>query len=168
MRRSALAVGRPSVQENRAEAPTRPTISVGLNKQLGEFSIAFRDRVDWHDAELLGATKICAHGLLGHSWAGTPLRMFLAYSGVEHELVFHKETEDPRGSRSSELQKKDALANLPYGIDDGLVVCESNVCLMYLRNASDSTPRPRSSRFRAMPCCPCTCAHGTTWSIVRT
>jgi len=75
---------------------------------------------------------------------GAPLRMLLAYSGVDHELVFHKETED--GSwfevKKPELQKKNALANLPYlEIDDDLVVCESNVCLMYLQESLGLSPK---------------------------
>jgi|EP00908_Phaeocystis_cordata_P005904 glutathione S-transferase len=84
---------------------------------------------------------------------GAPLRMLLAYSGVEHELVFHKETEDSSWFevKKPELQKKNALANLPYlEVDDGsLVVCESNVCLMYLQNSLGLGPETDVGRLQS-------------------
>ncbi|EOD29475.1 hypothetical protein EMIHUDRAFT_233986 [Emiliania huxleyi CCMP1516] len=84
---------------------------------------------------------------------GAPLRMLLAYSGVEHELVFHEEAEDSSWFevKKPEMKKKNALANLPYlEVDDGsLVVCESNVCLMYLQDSLGLGPKSEAAKLQS-------------------
>ena len=84
---------------------------------------------------------------------GAPLRMLLKYSGVEHEVVYHKEAEDGSwfDEKKPELRKKNALANLPYlEMDDGLVVCESNACLIYLQESLGLSPPSDAARLQSL------------------
>lgn len=79
---------------------------------------------------------------------GAPLRMIVMYSGANLHSVGYdlaaktqEETEFPRGQYDAaswfknskpELRKVNPLINLPYIIDDGLVVSQTNACLTYL------------------------------------
>ena len=79
--------------------------------------------------------------------------MMLAYSGVSHELIFHKETDDRDWfeGKKPELLKRNALANLPYlEVEDGMVVCESNACLAYLEEALGLTPTTDAAKIRSL------------------
>lgn len=83
---------------------------------------------------------------------GAPLRMLLAYSGIEHDLVFHKEEDDGTWFEDKKplLAERNAFANLPYLVmDDGLVVCESNACLMYLQECLSLGPTDGAARIQS-------------------
>ena len=71
--------------------------------------------------------------------------MLLAYSGIEHDLVFHKEEDD-----GTWFEDRNALANVPYlEMDDGLVVCKSNACLMYLQECLSLGPTDGAARIQS-------------------
>ena len=100
-----------------------------------------------------GRPKFVRMGYWDIRGLGAPLRMLLAYSGVDHELVFHKETEDSSWFevKKPELLEKNALANLPYleMAAEGLVVCESNVCLMYLQDSLGLSPKTDVAKLQS-------------------
>ena len=83
---------------------------------------------------------------------GAPLQMLLAYSGVEHELAFHKVEDNSTWFEDKKplLAERNALANLPYlEMDDGLVVCESNACLIYLQECLGLCPSDGAARIQS-------------------
>jgi len=78
--------------------------------------------------------------------------MLLAYSGIEHDLILHKEEDDGTWFEDKKplLAERNALANLPYlEMDDGLVVCESKACLMYLQECLSLGPTDGAARIQS-------------------
>ncbi|KAJ1457697.1 hypothetical protein M885DRAFT_418980, partial [Pelagophyceae sp. CCMP2097] len=90
---------------------------------------------------------------------GAPLRMLLAYAGVDFNDV---QFDDPKqwfgpagthagaGGRRSELRARNPLANLPYVVDGDLVVAQSNACLHYLGDKYDLNGPDEAAQLRCL------------------
>ena len=71
---------------------------------------------------------------------GAPLRLMCEYANVGYESRLHNVEAKQDGTYDmsdwhvpkAELKKKQPLINLPYVIDDGVIVTQSNACMEYL------------------------------------
>ena len=71
---------------------------------------------------------------------GAPLRLMCEYAGASYQARLHNVEAKEGGVfeksdwfvPKEELKKKNPLINLPYIVDDGLVITQTNACLEYL------------------------------------
>jgi len=63
---------------------------------------------------------------------GAPCRMMLEHSGIEYSDFQVNKPEEWFGSKKEEVKKMNPLANLPFLIDGGKCICQTNAVFLYL------------------------------------
>jgi len=63
---------------------------------------------------------------------GAPLRMILAYKGVQYEDKQYEDFDSWFQGRKPEILKMNPLANLPYVVDGSVCVCQTNAVFQYI------------------------------------
>jgi len=85
-----------------------------------------------------GQVKLGYWGIRG---LGAPLRMLLEYVGADYEDKQYTDANEWFGKDKPELQKKNALVNLPYVVDGAVVVSQTNAVFEYLGDRYGLTGR---------------------------
>jgi len=63
---------------------------------------------------------------------GAPVRMMLEHSGIEYSDFQVNKPDEWFGSKKEEVKKMNPLANLPFLIDGGKCICQTNAIFLYL------------------------------------